>query len=685
MQHAHWKATCLAACTLATLTTTAMAEQTSEEVLQTAGDTNNVFTLGQITVTGTEMDDDPIGYDSLSKEELYDFNRDGLPEALNLVPGVSMTTGSGNRNESVLSLRGFNRYQVPLTMDGIRLYLPADNRIDFDRFLTPDLSEIQISKGYVSVLNGPDGMGGNINLVTRKPVKEFEGEFRDTITLGNDGKYSGNTVYGSVGGRHEKFYYQASLEERDVDHWRMSDDFNSTVAEDGGNRDHTDKKDWRTNLKAGFTPNSTDEYSLNFMHQAGEKHGVGSVTGTSTISLWDWPTWDVTSIYWLGHTQLNSTTYLNTKLYYNEFTNDLRAYTNLNLTTPRWTSYYDDNAYGASMELGTTYFSHQTLKGALHYRRDNHTEWQTTHATNFTEPKQDTEEEIYSLALEDTIHITPKLDLILGISQDERRTITAEEYNSGTLFNQPTEDSSATNYQGALVYRYRDQGKAHLSVSDRTRFPTMFERFSSRFGGALSNPDLDPERALNLEVGVSDMLFSKVHYEVNLFHNTVDDAMQSVAVLYGSSWYSQTQNVGEATFQGIELVLSTMLTDELEVGGNYTYIDAEIDNPENPDDKLTGTPRHKVLIYGKWMPWDSLQIIPSIEYADQRWSTPADGSSGYVETGDYTLVNLKIGYQLAKNWDLSVTGRNLLDKNYALSDGYPEEGRSFLVTARFQF
>ncbi|MDD2465888.1 MAG: TonB-dependent receptor [Desulfobulbus sp.] len=684
MKHATWKATYITAWALVAFSGAALAEQTPTEAKESEGAINNVFTLGQITVTDFEQGENPISYDSLSKEELYDFNRDSLPEALNLVPGVSMTSGSGKRNESTLSLRGFNRYQVPLTMDGIRLYLPADNRIDFDRFLTPDLSEIQISKGYVSVINGPDGMGGNINLVTRKPIKEFEGEFRDTMTLGNDGKYSGNTVYGNVGGRHEKFYYQASLEERDVDHWRMSDDFNSTVAEDGGNRDHSDKKDWRTNLKAGFTPNSTDEYSLNFMHQAGEKHGIGDVNGTSAISLWDWPKWDVTSIYWLGHTQLNSTTYINTKIYYNEFKNDLVAYTDLDLSTPKWTSYYDDNAYGASMELGTTSISHQTLKGALHYRRDNHTEWQTTHATHFTEPKQDTDEEIYSIALEDTIHITPKLDMILGISQDERRSLKAEEYDSkaSIFFDQPTDDSSATNYQGALVYRYRDTGKAHLSVSDRTRFPTMFERFSSRFGSGLSNPWISPERALNLEVGVSDTIFSKIHAEVNLFHNTVDDAIQSVSL---GSGFTQFQNVGEATFKGIELVLSTMLTDELEVGGNYTYIDADIDNPENPDDEITGTPRHKVFIYGKWMPWDGLQIIPSIEYTDQRWSTLADNSPGYVETGDYTLVNLKIGYQLTETWDLSVAGRNLLDKNYALSDGYPEEGRSFLVTARYQF
>ena len=670
----------LSACTLLVMYGIA-----SAETQQTDKPINNVFTLGQITVTDIEAGSNPISYDSLDKEELYDFNRDSLPDALNLVPGMAMTTGSGKRNESSLSLRGFSRYQVPLTMDGIRLYLPADNRIDFDRFLTPDLSEIQISKGYVSVLNGPDGMGGAINLVTRKPVQECEGEFRDTISLGNDGQYSGNTVYGNIGGRYEKFYYQASLEQRDIDHWRLSDDYASTLAEDGGDRDHTDKKDWRTNLKVGFTPNSTDEYSLNFMHQAGEKHGIGAVTGTSTISLWDWPTWDVTSIYWLGHTQLSGTTYLNTKLYYNEFSNDLVAYTDLNLTTPKWKSYYDDNAFGGSMELGTTYFSHQTLKGALHYRRDNHTEWQTTYSSGFTEPQQDTEEEIYSLALEDTIHLTPKLDLILGISQDERRTITAQEYSSGTLFDQPTKNNSATNYQGALVYRYRDQGKIHFSLSDRTRFPTMFERFSSRFGGALSNPGLDPERALNLELGISDTISSTMHYEINLFHNRVDDAMQSVAVEYGGSWYTQYQNVGEATFKGVEVAFSTLLTDELELGGNYTYIDANIDNPEDPNDRLTGTPQHKIFLYGKWSPTPELQIIPSIEYADQRWSTPADGSNGYVLTGDYTLVNLRIGYQLTDNWDLSIAGRNLLDKNYALSDGYPEEGRNFLMTARYRF
>ena len=60
----------------------------------------------------------------------------------------------------------FRPLPVPLYMDGVRIYLPADNRLDMNRFLTPDLAEIQVAKGYVSVLNGPGGEGGAINIVS---------------------------------------------------------------------------------------------------------------------------------------------------------------------------------------------------------------------------------------------------------------------------------------------------------------------------------------------------------------------------------------------------------------------------------------------------------------------------------------------------------------------------------------
>ena len=658
---------------------------------------SNVFTLGQITVVGHRVNETPIGTATLNREQLWDFNKDGLADALNLVPGVATTAGSGTRNEALISVRGFDRWQVPLMMDGIRLYLPADNRIDFDRFLTPDLSEIQVSKGYVSVLNGPDGMGGSINLVTRKPVKPFEAEVRASAALAEGGQYNGNTVYANLGSRQEGYYYQISVEQRDVDHWRVSKDFTPTVAEDGGERDHTSKKDWRVNLKAGYTPNASDEYSLNYVKQEGEKHGIGAVTGTSSISLWDWPEWNTESLYWLSHTQINDKTYLKTRAYYNTFVNTLSAFTNVALDTQNFISYYDDNAKGFSVEVGSDFFAQQTLKAALHYRRDEHNEWQFLKAAsgvatpaNFTEPKQTTIEDTTSLALEDTWHITPKLDLVGGISHDQRDSKQAQEFaapnttSAAVLFSQPMADSSATNYQLAGIYRYSNSGTLHLSASDRTRFPTMFERFSSRFGGAISNPWLRPERALNLEVGVADELQPGLRGEVALFHSRVQDAIQSVPIRYNNTNLTQSQNVGLETYKGVEFGLVARISSTLEVGGNYAYIDTSINNPNDPTFRLTTTPRNKSFLYAKWNPSDALSVVPSLEHADERWSVKAVGT-GYVSTGAYDLLNLKLEYKIQRNWSVSVTGRNLLDKNYQLVDGYPQEGRNFVVATRFQF
>ncbi len=81
-------------------------------------------------------------------------------------------------------------------VDGVRIYLPADNRLDFARFLTSDIAEIQIQKGYASVLDGPGAMGGAINLVTRMPAKALEAE--GSMWTGGRGDFEGWNGYGMV-------------------------------------------------------------------------------------------------------------------------------------------------------------------------------------------------------------------------------------------------------------------------------------------------------------------------------------------------------------------------------------------------------------------------------------------------------------------------------------------------------
>ena len=122
---------------------------------------DGTFRLGEIVyVLGKEPGSPGIGGTVVTHEQLRTFEKNSLDQAVNIAPGVVSTfDANGRRNESDIFVRGFGRWQVPLMVDGVRIYLPADNRLDFGRFLTADIAAIQIQKGYASVLDGPGAIG----------------------------------------------------------------------------------------------------------------------------------------------------------------------------------------------------------------------------------------------------------------------------------------------------------------------------------------------------------------------------------------------------------------------------------------------------------------------------------------------------------------------------------------------
>src|SRR5688572_2588534 len=233
---------------------------------------DSVFTLGEIVyVLGKDPGSPGIGGSEITREQLHAFERATLDRAINLVPGVvSMQDANGRRNEADIFVRGFGRQQVPLLIDGVRIYLPADNRLDFGRFLTADISAIQIQKGYASVIDGPGGMGGTINLVTLKPTKLFEAE--GGVSTGGR-EVEGWNAFAIAGSKRERFYAQASIAASDRDSWSLSGNYEPTAnsLQPGGERLSSDTRDWRANVKFGITPNATDEYTVNYTKQSGEK------------------------------------------------------------------------------------------------------------------------------------------------------------------------------------------------------------------------------------------------------------------------------------------------------------------------------------------------------------------------------------------------------------------------------
>lgn len=91
-----------------------------------------VYQLGEIYVSGAQQGDAGVGSSTVTREQTWTFEKKTLDEVVNLIPGVTSTLdANGRRNESDIFVRGFGRWQVPLTIDGVRVYLPADNRPDY--------------------------------------------------------------------------------------------------------------------------------------------------------------------------------------------------------------------------------------------------------------------------------------------------------------------------------------------------------------------------------------------------------------------------------------------------------------------------------------------------------------------------------------------------------------------------
>ncbi len=656
----------------------------------------SVFKLGEIVyVLGQDPGAPGVGGSVVTREQLQTFERTRLDQAVNMVPGVVSTfDANGRRNESDIFVRGFGRQQVPLMIDGVRIYLPADNRLDFGRFLTADVAAIQIQKGYASVLDGPGAMGGAINLVTIEPTQEFAAEGGLSVG-GRD--VEGWTAHGIVGTRQPYYYVQSSFALSDRDSWSLSGNYEPTSnsLQPGGERLSSDTEDWRLNFKFGYTPNTTNEYTFNYTKQAGEKGAPLNVYNNPPVppnSYWRWPWWDVQNTSVLTTTQLSPTSYLKVKAYYNTFSNGLDAFDDSTYTTQsaagRFHSPYDDHAYGTSLEFGTTPVERYTLKAAFHYRNDVHTEQQTsrpTHPTlSTTEPLQEQSQYTWSLALEDTFRITPTVDIVGGLSFDQYQITKAEEFTAAAgSFEYPKGGADAVNWQAAVLWRHAPSGEWHASVSDRSRFPVIFELYSTRFGFATPNPDLGPERATNLDVGWSGNLAGRAQVAAAVFYSDVRDLIQTVVL---PDTTTQTQNVGNGNFGGVELSVDLPLGTEVRAGGNYTYTHREITDALQPNLRPTGVPTNKAFLYTTWRPTIPLRITPSLELADDRWSdvNPAPAFP-YVKTGAYALLDLDATYELPRGLDVSVGFKNLLDDNFELAWGYPQPGRTFYVKTRMLF
>ncbi|QKY02954.1 TonB-dependent receptor [Janthinobacterium lividum] len=628
------------------------------------------FVLGTVTVIGQREQagqmEQQVG-SQVSRAEMRRFNRDNVGDALNLLSGVSLSTNA--RNEKTVAIRGFDSRQVPLYIDGIPVYVPYDGYVDFNRFTTSDLAAIQVAKGYSSVAYGANTLGGAINLVSRKPSARMEGDTSIGFGSGSERQVSAN-----VGTNQGLWYLQAGVSYIDSDGFPLSSDFRPTATEDGGTRNNAYRKDHKLSFKVGYTPVGGDEYALSYYKQHGEK-GQPPSTNPVGARYWQWPYWNKESVYFVSQTRLGDAERLKLRLYHDSYDNEITSYTNGSYAALKTSgqgsvsggrSIYNDRTNGGAVELESFRLAAHSLRFVASYKADEHQELDAK-GVRTTWYK----DALWTLGAEGSIALNAATELSLGVSRNALRPDTV--YSAGNAYTLP-ENQSATDMQAGLFHKMGPEAKVYATVARKSRLPTLKDRYSQRLGTYIENPNLRAEEALNYEVGYQASVRG-LALDAALFYSDVKDKIQSVANVAGVR--AQMRNAGRAHISGAELGLRGSAGAWLDFGGNYTY--TEMKNVSDRAIRLTDVPRHKLTAHAVLHAARQLDVVAIAEANSGRWV------SNTLELGGFATVNLKAVYRPLPALTLEAGVSNLADRNYALADGFPSAGRTWLANAQYQF
>jgi len=640
-------------------------------------DSTRIFYLGEIVIVGIQDGfTAPFRQSYVQRADIDDYNLLDASRALSTLPGLSLAK-VGSRNESMVYVRGFDLRQVPVFLDGIPEYVPYDGYVDLARFTTFDLSEITVTKGFSSVLYGANALGGAINLITRRPETSLDYNTAGGIATGNGYNYSL-----TLGTNQGLYYVEGSASKLRQNSFPLSKAFTAIPTENGGERDNSYRNDSKYSVKAGLTPNETDEYSFSFVNQQGEKGNpvYAGLNKSTSIRYWRWPEWDKMSEYLITQTVVGDKSsdnnfLIKTRFFHDKFTNTVFSYDDANYSTQikksSFQSYYDDDTWGSVIEASTRFIEMHKLTAAFHWKHDIHREH------NLGEAVRIVRDATISFGVEDVYRLHDQVSIIGGVSYDIRKSLQAQDYDSKTKIVSDflMGNSEAWNLQIGSIFTLSAGREISISVAKKTRFATMKDRYSYKLGTAIPNPGLKPEMAINYDLSYHEIIEKYTAYKVNLFYNDVRDVIQQVSNVQGNLY--QMQNLGKARYYGIETEVTVRPISAIDLGANYTLLRRE--NITNPSVRFLDTPDHKAAIYIGIIPIAPVDIRGSMEYDSKRFST----SDGIYVASTFTVFNINASISVHRNVVFYAGIENVLGRNYSIVDGYPEAGRAGYLTLRF--
>jgi iron complex outermembrane receptor protein len=197
-------------------------------------------------------------------------------------------------------------------------------------------------------------------------------------------------------------------------------------------------------------------------------------------------------------------------------------------------------------------------------------------------------------------------------------------------------------------------------------------------GSAIPNPDLAAEQATTIETGYDTPVGRRSNVSLTAFYTAVNDLVQA---FYLEPNLFQLQNVGDVRNAGLEAEWRLRPVRAFQGSIGYSYLHRRsVGEPVVP---LLNTPAHKAFGSVTFTGLPHVRLMASVNRESSR--DAQDDGGLLLDLDGYTTVDAKATVDVARGVEVSIFGSNLLDENYELYAGFPEEGRAVRVEARWRF
>lgn len=259
--------------------------------------------------------------------------------------------------------------------------------------------------------------------------------------------------------------------------------------------------------------------------------------------------------------------------------------------------------------------------------------------------------------------LTPKLNASLGVRYDHLRlAIDDHRVVNG-------DDSGSRTYRElsgmvGLSYRIARQQQVYATVGTAFESPT-FTEFANPDGSGGFNPDIEPQEALNRELGIRGVLGPDITYDLAVFSIVVDNEI----VPFDEGGQTFYENAGRTEREGVELGVTWTpsyawsITSALTLA-DYTLRDFTDEQGNSADgNKLPGLPSEQWVNELKWRGQAGRFAALETQYVGDVFAE----NSNQTEVEAYWLVSLRAGMDLRfgeQTLGLYAGVRNLFDEDY---------------------